>query len=69
MIELLSERVEYFEETDQIVLPLVIDDDVVSLSAIILNQEYYDFLMNNKVELDGIVIADERLLIPLKVSA
>lgn len=69
MIELLSERVEYFEETNQIVLPLVIDDDIVSLSAIILNQEYYDFLMDNKVEFDGIIIADERLLIPLKVSA
>lgn len=69
MIELLSERVEYFEETDQIVLPLVIDDDIVSLSAIILNHEYYDFLMDNKVEFDGIIIADERLLIPLKVSA
>lgn len=69
MIELLSERVEYFEETNQIVLPLVIDDDIVSLSAIILNQEYYDFLMDNKIEFDGIIIADERLLIPLKVSA
>ena len=69
MIELLSEKAEYFEENEQIVFPLVIDDDIVSLSAIILNQEYYDFLMDNKVELEGIILADERLLIPLKVSA
>lgn len=69
MIELLSEKVEYFEEAEQTVLPLIIEDNIISLSAIILNQEYYDFLMDNKVELDGIILADERLLIPLKVSA
>lgn len=34
MIELLSEKVEYFEETNQTVLPLVVNDDIISLSAI-----------------------------------
>ena len=69
MIELLSEKATYFESIEQVALPLILNDDVVSLSAIILNQEYYDFLMDNKMELDGIVLADERLLIPLKISA
>ena len=69
MIELLSEKAEYFETIDQIALPLVVDNTIISLSAIILNQDYYEFLINNKIELDGIVLADERVLIPLKVTA
>lgn len=69
MIELLSEKVEYFNSVDQVALPMVIDDQIVSLSAIIMNQEYYDFLMNNRTELDGIILADERVLIPLKINA
>lgn len=69
MVELLTKRVEFFEDADQVVLPLAIGEDIVSLSAIVLNDDYYTFLMDNKVELYGIVLADERVLIPLKVSA
>lgn len=69
MIELLSERPELFEFVDQTTLPLVLDDEIISLSAIMLDSEYYEFLMNNRKDLDGITVADEHVIIPLKVRA
>ena len=55
MIELLSERAELFESIAQTTLPLVVDDTIVSLSAIVLDKEYYDFLMENRREMDGLI--------------
>lgn len=69
MIELLSERPELFEHLDQTTMPLVLDDEIISLSAIILDREYYDFLMNNRKDLNGITIADVHVIIPLKIRA
>lgn len=69
MIELLSEKAELFASIDQTALPMVVDDNIVSLSAIVLDQDNYDFLLANRRELNGIIIADEHVIIPLKITA
>ncbi|MDP8239674.1 MAG: hypothetical protein P9X24_11345 [Candidatus Hatepunaea meridiana] len=46
--------------------PIPIDDEVSSLSAIIMDDEYYKFIQKNKIVLDGISIIKEEHLIPLK---
>lgn len=37
--------------------------------AIILNQEYYNFMINLKISINGIPLADHRVIIPLKARA
>lgn len=69
MLELLSDRTMEFEDNDQVTLPLVLEDDIVSLSAIMLNKEYYLFIMQNKREIKGIMIVNEIAIIPLKANA
>lgn len=50
-------------------MPLHIDDEVSSLSAILLNDDYYDFLLDGRTEKDGISILDPEHIIPLKMKA
>lgn len=69
MLELLTDRSIDYEEMNQVVHPLVLDDEIISLSAILLNQDYYQFLMNNKIKINGIMVVNEIALIPLKICA
>lgn len=50
-------------------MPLHIDDEVSSLSAILLNDDYYHFLLDGRTESDGISILDAPHIIPLKMKA
>lgn len=50
-------------------MPLHIDDEVSSLSAILLNDDYYHFLLDGRTETDGISILDAEHIIPLKMKA
>ncbi len=50
-------------------LPLHIADDISSLSAILLNDDYYSFLLNGTKIIDGISVMDEIHLIPFKAKA
>ncbi len=50
-------------------MPLHIDDEVSSLSAILLNDDYYHFLLDGRTEKDGISILDAEHIIPLKMKA
>lgn len=50
-------------------MPLHIDDEVSSLSAILLNDDYYHFLLNGRIEKAGISILDAEHIIPLKMKA
>lgn len=50
-------------------MPLHIDDAVSSLSAILLNDDYYHFLLDGRTEKDGISILDAEHIIPLKMKA
>lgn len=50
-------------------MPLHIDDEVSSLSAILLNDDYYHFLLDGRIITDGISILDAEHIIPLKMKA
>jgi hypothetical protein len=49
--------------------PIPIDEAVASLSAILLEDEYYDFILAGRKEADGLSWVGEDRLIPLKASA
>lgn len=49
--------------------PLPIDEDIASLSAILLDEHYYTALIENRRIIDDVAVLDERLLIPFKAKA
>lgn len=61
-------RFKLHQESSTIV-PLPLDDDISSLSAILLDDDYYDFLTHGLASIDDISIVDELHLIPLKARA
>ncbi|MBQ9436793.1 MAG: nucleotidyl transferase AbiEii/AbiGii toxin family protein [Lachnospiraceae bacterium] len=50
-------------------MPLHINDEVSSLSAILLNDSYYDFLLGGRTISEGISVLDAAHLIPMKMKA
>ncbi|NOR43143.1 MAG: hypothetical protein GQ572_07370 [Gammaproteobacteria bacterium] len=54
---------------DSQLTPIPIDEDASSLSAILLDEDYYKFLHEHKVEIDGVQVVTEVCLIPLKAKA
>ena len=50
-------------------MPLYIDDDISSLSAILLNDDYYRFLVEGRNMSGGITVLDAIHIIPLKMRA
>jgi len=70
MIELFTRRLDAIRLPDDAVLtPLPMDDDISSLSAILLDDDYYEFLKQGKVTVDGITVLDAAFLIPFKAKA
>ncbi len=70
MIELFARRMDTLMLPESATLtPLPIDDDISSLSAILLNNEYYEFLLHGRIQIDGIPILDAGYLIPFKAKA
>jgi len=70
MIELFSRRTDGITLPQNAVLtPLPVDDDISSLSAILLDSAYYEFLLNGVTLIDGIPILDAIHLIPFKAKA
>lgn len=70
MIELFSRPQNHVElQADTHLIPLHIDDEVSSLSAILLNDDYYHFLLDGRTVTDGISILDAEHIIPLKMKA
>ncbi len=56
-------------QPDTHLMPLHIDDEISSLSAILLNDDYYHFLLDGRTVTDGISILDAEHIIPLKMKA
>lgn len=56
-------------QPDTHLMPLHIDDEISSLSAILLNDDYYHFLLDGRTVMDGISILDAEHIIPLKMKA
>lgn len=56
-------------QPDTYLMPLHIDDEVSSLSAILLNEDYYQFLLDGRMILNDVPILDAEHIIPLKMKA
>lgn len=70
MIELFSRpQSNVVLQPDIHLMPLHIDDEVSSLSAILLNDDYYSFLLDGRIIADGVSILDAEHIIPLKMKA
>jgi len=70
MLELFSRMPETFDLSEAAILaPVEVEEDVVSLSAILLNKDYFEALLAFKRVENGVSILDERLLIPFKAKA
>ena len=70
MIELFSRRIEGITlPSDAVLTPVPIDEEISSLSAILLNDDYYSFLRSGLTTVDGIPIIGAAHLIPLKAKA
>jgi hypothetical protein len=70
MIELFSRRSDAIQLPDDAVLtPLPIDEDISSLSAILLDDDYYAFLRSGKIVIDGVTVLGPAYLIPFKAKA
>lgn len=54
---------------DSKLTPIPVDEDVDSLSAILLDEDYYQFLHRHKVKIDGVQVVTQACLIPLKAKA
>ena len=68
MIELFSGTPDIQLLPEANLTPMHISDDVSSLSAILLNDDYYDFLLSGRQILDGFSVLGEKHLIPFKVK-
>ena len=70
MIELFTRKPDFIKLPDDAVLsPLPIDDDVSSLSAILLDNDYYGFLKQGRVRVSGVTVLDAPYLSPFKAKA
>ena len=73
MIELFSKEPDFLRGSgypgDAEVAPLHIDDGVSSLSAILLDDEYYNLMLSGIKTVDGISVLGEAHIIPFKAKA
>ncbi len=54
---------------DSHLTPIPVAEDVSSLSAILLNKDYYHFIHQHKLEIDNVAVVTPACLIPLKAKA
>lgn len=69
MIELFSRNPGYHLEIEEGIIPIHIDDDTSSLSAILLNDSFYNFMLEGRRTVDGISVLGAEYLIPFKMYA
>lgn len=69
MLELFSRSAYKLNYPDSNLTPVHFDDSVSSLSAILLNDVYYEMLLNGRVEIDGICVLATAYIIPFKAKA
>lgn len=69
-IELFSRSLGIFELPEDIhITPIPTDADLSSLSAILMNDDYYNYTVNHSVVIDGVHMANIESLIALKCKA
>jgi len=70
MIEILSRKPDSLVLAEGAILtPIPLEEEIVSLSAILLDEAYYRALTAAKRRVSGVTIIDETLLIPFKAHA
>jgi len=69
MIELFSRKPGYHLDVEEGIIPIHIDDDTSSLSAILLNDDFYNFMLEGKKIVAGISVLAENYIIPFKMYA
>jgi len=70
MLELFSREPDQLTIAEDIHLPPIpTGEDISSLSAILMDEDYYQFLQSGKKTIDGIEVAGPEHLIPLKARA
>jgi hypothetical protein len=69
MIELMSRTDSAIDREDGGIVPIHMDDSLSSLSAILLNDEYYKLILESRTEIDGVIILPPEMLIVLKAKA
>lgn len=68
-IELFSRMPDYHLDIPEGIIPLHIDDDTKSLSAILLNTDFYEFMLKGRRVIDGVSVLGTEYLIPFKMFA
>lgn len=68
-IELFSRKPDYHLEADTGIIPVHIDDDTSSLSAILLDEDFYEFMMMGRRSVDGVSVLAADHIIPFKMYA
>lgn len=70
MIEIFSRNPDFITVDDNAILtPLPIDEEVSSLSAILLDETYYNLMKSGRIIIDGIPVLNAVCLIPFKAKA
>lgn len=70
MIELFSRKLDNIVLSDEAQLtPLPMEEDISSLSALLLNDTYYEFLKQGQIVLDGTPLLRAEYIIPFKAKA
>ena len=70
MLELFSRQPDVFKlEEGQHLTPIPVEEQAVSLSAILLDDDSYDWIIQGKLVLNGVPIVGPEYIIPLKASA
>ena len=69
MIELFSREPDYIKDVPEGIVPLHIDDETSSLSAILLNDDFYSFMLQGRRTILGASILGAEHLIPFKMYA
>ena len=68
-IELFSRMPNYHLEAGASIIPIYYDDDISSLSAILLNDNYYEFMKRGRRQVAGASVLSAGYLIPFKMYA
>ena len=70
MIELFARKIDAITLPQNAVLtPLPLDEDISSLSAIMLNDDYYNLMLSGRRSIDGISVLGAEYLIAFKAKA
>lgn len=68
-IELFSRKPNYHLESPSPIVPIHIDEEVSSLSAILLNDDFYKFMLKGRTMIRGLSVLRASYIIPFKMLA